>query len=295
MGAATDRPMPLVVALIGHPVAHSRSPSMQQAALDAVGLRARYELWDTDLGDLERRIARLRSSGMLGANVTIPYKLAVAPLLDELAPSVTAVAGAVNTIVRAEAPHEIRLIGHNTDAAGFAAMLREAGVQLAGRRVVLLGAGGAARSVAGLAMAEGAGAVTIAARRVHAAAQLVADLCAGQGQLAEDAKAVALADSAALRAALRQADLLINATSVGTGDAAACPFDPTSVRYLPPAAVVCDLVYAPPETALLRAARAAGLVTINGLPMLLHQGAAAFELWTGRPAPLAIMRAGLAM
>ncbi len=116
MGAATDRTMPMVVALIGHPVAHSRSPSMQQAALDAFGLRARYELWDTDPGDLERRIAQLRSPGMLGANVTIPYKLAVAPLLDELAPSVTAVAGAVNTIVRAEAPHQIRLIGHNTDA-----------------------------------------------------------------------------------------------------------------------------------------------------------------------------------
>lgn len=281
------------VGLIGHPVAHSRSPAMQQAAFDAVGIAVRYELWDTPAADLAARVAALRQPHVLGANVTIPHKLAVLPLLDEQVPEARRIAGAVNTIVRAETGAGVRLIGHNTDVAGLTATLRDAGIQLAGRRVVLLGAGGAAQTMAGLAAHAGAAALVVAARRVAAAERLIADITARQARRPPGAHALDLADTAALREALRRCDLLLNATSAGMGDPAAAPVPLDLVGELPREAFVLDIVYTPPETALLRAARAAGLAAANGLPMLLYQGAAAFELWTGRPAPLAVMRAAL--
>jgi shikimate dehydrogenase len=285
----------LHVGLIGHPVAHSRSPAMQQAAFAALGIAARYELWDTPPDALAARVASLRAPDMLGANVTIPHKLAVLPLLDHLAPEVERVTGAVNTIVREEIAGSVRLIGHNTDVAGLRETLREADVAPAGRRVVVLGAGGAAQAVAGLVALEGAAALTVAARRPTAAIQMLADVTARQGREPPGAGALDLADTGSLAAALSQCDLLINATSVGMGDPAACPLDPALLGRVPGDAFVLDVVYAPPETALLRAARSAGLAAANGLPLLLHQGAAAFTLWTGRAAPLAVMRQALGM
>jgi shikimate dehydrogenase len=283
------------VGLIGHPVAHSRSPAMQQAAFDALGIAARYELWDTPAAELAARVAALRQPGMLGANVTVPHKLAVLPLLDDQAPEARRVAGAVNTIVRAETGAGVRLVGHNTDVAGLAASLRDAGIRLAGQRVVLLGAGGAAQAAAGLAAHEGAAGLIVAARRVAAAERLIADVTARQERRPPEARGLDLADTAALRAALRRCDLLLNATSAGMGDPTVAPMPLDLVGALPRAAFVLDIVYTLPETALLRAARTAGLATANGLSMLLYQGAAAFELWTGRPAPLAVMRAALGL
>lgn len=283
------------VGLIGHPVAHSRSPTLQQAALDALGIPARYALWDTPAAALAARVASLRQPGMLGANVTIPHKLAVLPLLDDQAPEVRRVAGAVNTIVRVETPAGVRLVGHNTDVTGLEAALREAGVWLPGRRVLLLGAGGAAQAVAGLAAHRGAAALVVAARRVDAAERLLAEVTARLGSSPAGARGLDLADTVALRAALASCDLLINATSAGMDDLATAPIPLDLVDSLPRDAFLLDIVYAPPETALLRAARAAGLAAANGLPMLLHQGAAAFELWTGRPAPLEVMRAALGL
>ena len=134
------------VGLIGHPVAHSRSPAMQQAAFDALGIAARYELWDTLAADLRARVGSLRAPEMLGANVTIPHKLAVAPLLDHLAPEVDKAAGAVNTIVRERTRGgNVRLVGHNTDLAGIAATLSELDAAPTGRHVLVLGGGGTGR------------------------------------------------------------------------------------------------------------------------------------------------------
>jgi shikimate dehydrogenase len=281
------------IGLIGHPVGHSRSPAMQQAALDALGIPARYELWDTPPDELAARVASLREPDVLGANVTIPYKLAVVPLLDRLASEAQRVAGAVNTIVCEESGGGVQLVGHNTDVAGLAATFHEAGIAPAGRRVVVLGAGGAARTVAGYVTQKGAVAVTVAARRAQAAERLLVDVAARQSQPAPGAQALDLADAAALATALGQCDLLINATSVGMDRRDACPIDPALVGRMPRDAFILDIVYTPPETALLRAARGAGLPAANGLPMLLHQGTAAFALWTGRAAPLDIMRAAL--
>lgn len=290
-----QRQTPARVALIGHPVAHSRSPVLQQAALDVCGIPGRYELWDTPPEALAARVAALRAPDMLGANVTVPYKRAVMPLLDDLAPSAERLAGAVNTIVADHSAGGTRLVGHCTDPAGLRAALAEVGITLAGQRVVLLGAGGAAHAVAGLVASEGARSLLVAARSRAAAEALVEEVARRLPESTTAMAATSLVDGV-LAEALRACGLLINATSVGMGDGV--PASPLSLALLarcPAVTLVCDLVYAPSETALLRAARQQGLRTLNGLPMLLYQGAAAFTLWTGMPAPEAAMRAALGL
>lgn len=285
--------------LIGFPVGHSLSPRMQQAAFDALGIPARYVLWETPPAELAARVAALREPEILGANVTIPHKTAVLSLLDEVAEGARLV-GAVNTILRVEAANGVRLVGHNTDVPGLRRALAEvsAGTPPAGppstgereerarRRVLVLGAGGAARAALAVAHMEGA-AVRVAARRL-AAARALLDTGPASG-----ADALNLADAARLAETLAETDVLVNATPAGMGDPDAAPFPLDLLARLPAYAVVVDLVYAPPETALVRAARARGLWACGGLPMLLYQGAEAFTLWTGQPAPVEAMRAAI--
>jgi shikimate dehydrogenase len=286
---------PLRVGLIGHPVAHSRSPAMQQAAFDALGIAARYDYWDTSPDELAQRMASLRESGVLGANVTIPYKLAVMPYLDDLSWEARRVAGAVNTIVRYDTAGGVRLVGYNTDVTGLAATFREAGIELEDRRMLLLGAGGAAQAVAGLAVQEEVAALTVAARRREAADRLLTEVAARFDRDLPDAHAIELGNAEALGRALTASDVLVNATPVGLEDTDACPLDPAALRQMPSGGFVLDMLYTTPETRLVRAAREAGLRVANGLAMLLYQGAAAFELWTGRDAPLQEMRAALGL
>lgn len=266
----------LRLGLIGDRVEHSVSPAVQQSALDVLGLPARYELWPTAAADLLARITELRAPNILGANVTVPHKLAVMDLLDEVSPLARRV-GAVNTIVHREG----RLLGDNTDVPGFAAALREVTADGARRPALILGAGGAARAVA-LALAEGGGtAVTVANRDPARAGRLAADL-------APTPIRIVGVDEATLAAALAGVTLVVNATSVGWhGQETPLPLG--LLDALPADALVVDLTYR--ETALLAAARTRGLATLDGLAMLVHQGARSFELWTGRPAPLAVMMA----
>jgi shikimate dehydrogenase len=288
--------MPFVVGLIGHPVAHSRSPAIQQAAFDAVGIPACYELWDTPPEELAARVAALREPGVLGANVTIPYKRDVLPLLDTVTANAQRI-GAVNTIVREKRRAGIRLVGHNTDVAGLREALRELDAWRNGRRMLVLGAGGAARAAVAVAVAglEGAN-VRVAVRNVAAGGEMLEAFGRLRAILGDDREpVVSLADEEALAAALRETDLLINATPVGMDDPDATPLALKLLRQLPSGACVFDIVYAPSETALVRTARELGLRASGGLPMLLHQGAAAFALWTGRPAPLDAMRAALGL
>lgn len=294
----------LLAGLIGHPVAHSRSPALQQAAFDALGIAARYELWDTPAEALAARVAALREPGYLGANVTIPHKAAVIPLLDALDP-LAARLGAVNTIAREPAERgSARLVGHNTDVTGLRRSLREGGAAMAERRMLVLGAGGAAQAALGVASLEGA-AVWLAARRVEAARAALdvffqrrvhahAPVSADElDELDGPERAIALDDVERLSAALAESAVLINATPVGTRDPEASPIPVELLRRLPADAFVFDMVYNPPATALVRAARALGLRASGGLPMLLYQGADAFRIWTGRAAPLEVMRAAL--
>jgi shikimate dehydrogenase len=283
------------VGLIGHPIAHSRSPAMQQAAFDALDIPARYELWDTpDEVELAERVAALRQPGMLGANVTIPHKERVISLLDDLDQSARVLAGAVNTITREQTiDGGVRLIGHNTDVTAFQRVLTEAGAWSGARRLLVIGAGGAAQAALGAAVARGVE-PWIAARTLISAR-------AGMARLAvrlavPDAwrdHTLALDDTPALTRALARADLLVNATPAGTADASASPIPLDLLAHLPSHAFVFDLIYAPAETALVRATRAAGLRAEGGLRMLLYQGAEAFTLWTGREARLDVMRAAL--
>jgi shikimate dehydrogenase len=289
--------MQQLVGLIGHPVAHSRSPALQQTAFDARGVAARYELWDTPPEDLAERVASLRQPGMLGANVTIPYKSAVLPLLDRVTASARRI-GAVNTVVREESAGRVRLVGHNTDVAGLREALHELGAWRAGPRMLVLGAGGAARAamaVAGLVVSgRDPVEVRVAVRDLAGGRALLDDFHRPRGNDAAE-PLVDFADSEALAVVLSGTDLVINATSVGMGDPDASPLSVELLRQLPSGACVFDMVYAPPETALVRVARALGLRASGGLPMLLYQGAEAFALWTGQPAPLSAMRAALGL
>jgi shikimate dehydrogenase len=260
------------LALLAHPAAHSVSPAMQQAAFDALGIAARYDALDVPTEGLSAAVAALRAAPWWGANVSVPHKEAVAALVDELRPTALRL-GAVNTVVR----DGERLVGDNTDLAGFARALDGLGPFGAGCTAVVLGAGGAARAVVA-ALCDLGVAVAVANRSPARAAALVADLGAGGAHvLAPDE----------LAEAVRAADLLVQTTTVGMEGGPSG--SPLPAGLLPRAGAVVDLVYRPARTPLVRAAQAAGLDVRNGLPMLVWQGALAFEAWTGRTAPLEVM------
>jgi shikimate dehydrogenase len=267
------------IILIGDPVAHSRSPAMQNAAFAHLGLSLHYAAVHTPLAELSARVAALREPGYLGANVTLPHKQAVIALLDELEPDAARI-GAVNTIFKAAGG---ALVGANTDAPALLNDLREGGMALAGCAAVLLGASGAARAAAFALTGAGLARLTIANRSLARAADLAADLrAAPSASLAPVIQALAL-DDLALPAIIAGADLLINATSLGwQADETPLPNPPVA-----PHTFVYDMVYR--ETRLLREASLRGARTRDGAGMLVHQGALALTRWTGRAAPLDVM------
>lgn len=274
---------PALLGLIGDPVGHSISPVFQQAALDALGIAARYERWQTPAAELPARIATLRRDPYLGANVTVPHKEAALALLDEV-DHLARRAGAVNTIRR----EGERLLGANTDVAGFRRALREAGGFAAGgKRAIVLGAGGAARAVILALEQEGAAAVAVANRHPERAERLVREL---RTDAAPDLVTLPWQEATAA-AALRGADLLVHCTTLGMAGSAGAGVSPVAEDALHARLFVCDIVANPLETPLLRAAGAVGARGLGGLPMLVYQGAAAFTLWTGAAAPIDVMLA----
>jgi shikimate dehydrogenase len=312
------------IGLIGYPVSHSLSPLIQQAAFDHLGLLGHYELWETPPDELEARIADLRWPEYRGANITVPYKEDVLPLLDRVDAEAAQI-GAVNVIVNQAG----MLTGYNTDAPGFMRALREeGGFDPAGCRALLLGAGGSARSVA-YALVRGGISELVIANRTLDRAQYLADHLANlaptpapaptypdeDGYDADQIEADVADFSAALplneelQAAAAHAqhhvsvtalaladvgeylanhgyDLLINATAIGLSPMQydTCPIDPSLIQ---PQTVVFDLLYLP--TRLQREASVRGARSLDGLAMLVYQGALSFELWTGQPAPLEVM------
>lgn len=268
----------MIVGLIGHPVAHSKSPDMQNAAFAAVGLDGwRYELWDTPLDALPARMREVSErDDVAGCNVTIPHKQAVMPYLNAVSEHARAI-GAVNTIFK----RGRYLLGDNTDWTGFLADLAFHGVTVSGEtRALVLGAGGSARAVVYALAAQGAH-VLICNRTPERARELL-DALANSPYLREirdNCAAVAsLADSTC-----RSANLIVNCTSAGMWPHEEASPWPDDVPF-PAGATLYDLVYKPRVTKLMRQAEAAGLRTIGGIGMLAEQGAAAFEKWTGVPA-----------
>ncbi|MEO8208661.1 MAG: shikimate dehydrogenase [Chloroflexota bacterium] len=269
------------VVLIGHPVAHSLSGAMQQAAFDARGIDARYELWDRAPMALPDAIGEIRGSDFLGANLTIPHKERVVPLIDRLTEEAIAT-GAVNTITR----EGKRLVGHNTDVAGFGEALdRLVGRAKMPRQAVVLGAGGGARAVVHGLIRAGFLRIVVFNRHLHRAEGLVRHF--GKSAAHMELRAMPWHDSI-IEAELAKTRVLINATSIGLE-----PEDsPLPAEILGSQLLVLDLIYN--RTRLLRDAEAAGATARDGETMLLHQGAAAFTLWTGQTAPLDVMGEALA-
>ncbi|HEY8370306.1 MAG TPA: shikimate dehydrogenase [Thermodesulfobacteriota bacterium] len=281
-----------LVGLLGWPVTQSKSPVFQNAAFAAAGLDWCYVPLGTPPGQLPAAVRGLAAMGFVGANVTIPHKEAVLGLLDAIDDE-AALAGSANTLVVEGSREHPRLVGYTTDGPGFLASLREeTGADAAGMTVLLLGAGGAARSLAAAFVRAGADRVIVANRTVERAEALVAALA---GRAARTRLAALPLDAAALAPHLGSVDLVVQATSLGmTGGGAPTAMPPLDMDRLRPSTIAADLVYAPPRTPFLAAAEARGLTRFGGAGMLLHQGALAFERWTGRTAPLDVMRRALA-
>jgi shikimate dehydrogenase len=241
-----------LVVLLGHRIGYSASPAMHNAAFASLGVDARYELADVDPDSLTDAVAELRNAGRIGANVTQPHKLAICGLVDERSTDVDRV-GAANTITCRDG----RLIAHNTDLSALKAELAAFGPV---SRAAVLGAGGASRAV--------------------------------QAALDDSGIAVTVVDRnhwGSLRESLREADLLVNATPIGTGS----DQSPVPAELLRPDLAVLDLVYRPSPTRLVREARAAGAPAHSGAEVLLRQAALSFTLWTGLDAPVRVMRDAL--
>jgi shikimate dehydrogenase len=255
---------------------------MQQAAFDALGVDARYELWDRRPLDLADAVAELRGDDFLGANITVPHKEHVVPLVDKLSEEAQAI-GAVNVIAR----DGKKLVGHNTDVAGFKSALDKiVGRQKMPRYAVVLGAGGAARAVTYALITGGFQRVVVFNRHLHRAEGMVRHF--GKSAAHMDLRAMPWHESV-LEAELSKTKLLVNATSIGLVPGQT----PIPAELLPPDLLVLDLINNPSQSHLLKDAASARDTVLNGEHMLLQQGARSFELWTGKAAPLEVMQAEL--
>jgi shikimate dehydrogenase len=281
---------PIRLGLFGDPVAHSFSPRMQNAALRACKIRMQYGSFQIARSELSEALQVLREQDFVGVNLTIPHKIPALQYLDEVDENARGV-GAVNTIKI----ENRKLRGFNTDGKGFSRAIREEfSVDLRDLRVLVLGAGGAARAIALQCAKENCERLVIANRNFEAAKQLSEELrrfFSGPKVFGPVPRLQAIAwDEASFRFQIANLDLVVNATPLGlsAGDSAPIP-----ARLLAPHLMIYDTIYSCGQTAFLSAAIQAGARAADGLSMLLHQGALAFEIWFGREAPLEVMRKAL--
>ena len=263
-----------LAAVVANPIKHSISPFIHNSAFEATNTNGVYLAWEVDEAELAETVANIRRYQMFGINLSMPYKEQVIPYLDQLSEEACLI-GAVNTVVNREGT----LIGYNTDGKGFFKSLPS--FKISRKRLVLLGAGGAAKAILAQAILDGVSQISVFVRsssmektrpyleKIQNATGFRVDL-------------FALEDIQELQDSITQADLLVNATSVGM-DGSSQPI-PTSI-VLPEKLMVADVIYQPFETPFLKWARNQGNQSINGLGMLLYQAAEAFELWTGKEMP----------
>ena len=274
------------IGLIGYPLKHSISPVFQQAALDHYQLDMRYQVWETNQSDLAMTIQRLRGLDYCGANVTIPYKEAVPLFLDDIDKTAKDI-GAVNTIVNRDG----KLTGYNTDVQGFLKALQEdAKFEVERKHAVVLGAGGVARAACYGLIQNGLATLTIMNRSFPRAQSLVSSLAqyALENKIGVRISAAPWTDGAPSEI-VKTCHLIVNCTSIGMRHSPTEHESPLLQSAIAKDVLVYDLVYNPMETPLLKAAKAVGARTLGGLSMLVYQGSAAFELWTGKKAPLEVM------
>jgi shikimate dehydrogenase len=271
-----------IIALFGQPVAENPTQYMHERAFAALGLNWRYVTLEVPPPSLSDAIRGMRAMNIAGANCTIPHKIAVMPHLDAITPTAQKI-GAVNTIVRQP---DGSLLGENTDGKGFIRSLEVAGVDIPGSRAVVLGAGGAARAIAVELAEAGASHVRIVNRTVARGNELAGHVQSATGI------ATAFDDWSGPYAVPADTQLLVNATSIALHPDVhdEVPVDYGTIR---PEMICCDVIPNPPDTPFLRLARAAGATALDGLGMLVFQGAIAFKMWTGHEAPIAVMRGAL--
>ncbi|MDF7637345.1 shikimate dehydrogenase [Leuconostocaceae bacterium ESL0958] len=277
-----------LIGLMATPIRHSLSPTMHNAAFKKLGLNYAYLAFEVGTDTLAAAVQAIRTLDMRGSNVSMPNKTAIIPYLDEL-DQAAALAQAVNTVVNDQG----RLTGYTTDGVGFVNDLAKKGHPVQGKKIVLIGAGGAGTPIAIQAAIAGASAIQIFNRADGHFQQAQQNAQVLQERFGCQTSVHDLADQAALKAALAWADIYCDATAVGMTPLAdqALITDPT---WFKPDLVVYDVVYAPRETKLMKTAKTAGLTHVyNGLGMMMEQGAAAFQLWTGQAMPLATVQAAL--
>ena len=263
-----------LAAVVANPIKHSISPFIHNSAFEATNTNGVYLAWEVDATELAETVANIRRYQMYGINLSMPYKEQVIPYLDQLSEEACLI-GAVNTVVNREGT----LIGYNTDGKGFFKSLPS--FKISGKRMVLLGAGGAAKAILAQAILDGVSQISVFVR-LSSMEKTRPYLEKIQNATGFRVDLLALEDVQDLQDSITQADLLVNATSVGM-DGSSQPI-PTSI-VLPEKLLVADVIYQPFETPFLKWARNQGNQSINGLGMLLYQAAEAFELWTGKEMP----------
>ncbi len=273
-----------LTALLGSPVAHSISPQMHNEAFRQLGLDYVYLAFDIKPEDLKTTVEGLNTAGICGFNLTMPLKVHILPLLDELTPAAR-LAGAVNTVI----VKNHRLTGHTTDGAGYMRSLSEKGHHIIGKKMTLLGAGGAAAAICVQAALDGVSAIDMFKRK-NSSWDKAAAFCSRTAE--ETGCHIRLMDmdnSSLLAESISESAILTNATSVGMSpDCSVSPIPDASMLH--GNLIVSDIIYNPKETLLLKQARTQGCPCLNGLYMLLYQGAEAFRCWTGQEMPVELIK-----
>ena len=267
-----------LAAVVANPIKHSISPFIHNTAFAATATNGVYVAWEIEASDLEQTIRNIRRYQMFGINLSMPYKEQVIPYLDELSDEARLI-GVVNTVVN----HDGTLIGYNTDGKGFFKSLPS--FTITGKKMTLLGAGGAAKSILAQAILDGANQISVFVRE-SSMEKTKSYLDRLEEQTGFKVDLYALEDVSELQARIAESDLLVNATSVGM-DGKSSPV-PESI-VLPETLLVADIIYKPFETPFLKWARSQGNPGVNGLGMLLYQAAEAFQLWTGKEMPTEVI------
>ncbi|OGQ75349.1 MAG: shikimate dehydrogenase [Deltaproteobacteria bacterium RIFOXYA2_FULL_42_10] len=266
--------------IFGYPISHTLSPAMHNAVIKALGLDMVYLPFEVKPSNLKEAINGIKSLGIIGVNITIPHKESVIRFLDDISEEARLV-GAVNTIVNKDR----KLVGYNTDGSGYMASLKEElGFNPKSKRIIIIGAGGAARGILAALATQKPKSITVANRTLSRAVSLIK---AFKGKFRDTRFEAIDLDNNMLKMSFNSVDLLINTTSVGMKQSKALKIP---LETLPKIAIVSDIIYNPLETLLLKKAKKLGLTTHGGLGMLVHQGARSFKLWTGMDAPMNVMR-----
>lgn len=273
-----------LIGLLAYPIRHSSSPAMQNEAFAKMGFDYVYVAFEVGNEELEDAVKGLRALKMRGCNVSMPNKTVIGKYLDKLSPAAR-LCGAVNTVVNQDGV----LTGHITDGIGAMAALSDSGVDPAGKKITIVGAGGAATAIEIQAALDGVGEISIFNRRDEFWERALHNRDVINQQTQCRASLYDLADLDRLKEEMKESYLFINATGMGMKPLEGQTYLPDA-SFLRPELIVMDVVYSPRETALLKMAKEAGCKTINGMGMMLYQGSAAFQLWTGKPMPIEYMK-----